>query len=207
MKRTWLVVLLIVPVLLLSAPVVFAAKTFPSVAGDWLAEGTMTAKLCVKKYGCERASEPFYGNISFYEDHSLALDSEIVGQWSQSKSKVTAELNIAEIESMLNEILYEEVGEGIDLDITSMAFKAKLAKDGSRMSNGKLYIKFEFIFDYYGEIIEGKGNIATKFTGVPAISGISRMATESNEEQDMAPALVRLISTLLADHLLPKLKM
>lgn len=205
MKRTWLVVLLVVAVLLVSAPVAFAAKTFPSVAGDWLAEGTMTAKLCVKKYGCERASEPFYGTISFYEDHSLALDSDIVGQWSQSKSKVIADLNVAEIESMLNELLYEEVGEGVYIDITSMAFKAKISKDGSSISNGKFYIKFEFILDYYGEVIEAKGNITTKFASARTISDISRMAAEANEEPDMAPALIRQISILLADNLLPKI--
>jgi hypothetical protein len=206
MQRAWLITLLVVPVLLVFAPVTFAAKTYPSVTGDWLVEGTMTAKMCVKKYGCERASGPFSGGIAFHEDQNLELDADIVGQWSQSKSKIIANLNVAAIESMLNEMLYEELGEEGYLDITSMSFKAKVSKDGSQITNGKLYIKFEYNLEYYGEVFLLKGNITEKFTGMRTGNSVSMMATDGEEQRGAASAtLVKLISTLLADNLLSKL--
>jgi len=62
MKQTWLVNWLVVTALLVSASVTFAAESTLRIR-DWMTEGTMTGKLCIKKYGCERARQPFSGNV------------------------------------------------------------------------------------------------------------------------------------------------
>jgi hypothetical protein len=167
-----------------------------SVVGTWNVRGKMKVKVSFQGQS-ETAIDSVPDEFTFYNDGFFEM-IDVDGTWSQQGSTFVINLDPDSLNSYFEDVLSEETGLDISVDVTNMVFNGTVQKNGTIKGTFRLDMNFD-LEDYD---MQGTVTATAAFTGT-RVAGSSISAVGEQERSELTESIITMIKEELNNAVQP----